>query len=329
MKPSSKRLHIAASVAAVVVLYFSPLTVAAQPTAKLHRIGVLGNQNNPPWNGLRQGLRELGYVEGRNITIEWRWSEGFTERLPALAVELVNEDVDVIVASGTQAVRAAKQATSKIPIVMTTGAYPDKLGLVESLSRPGGNVSGLSNFGGELMAKKVQLLKEFSPKVARLAVLFNPHSPVEFFGMADVQTAAQAANIELLMVDVRSPGDFPAAFAALSAHRPDALLVFGNPVNFKGRQLITDFALRNRLPGIYEERLFVEAGGLISYAPNSTEMFRRAATYVDKILKGTKPADLPVELPAKFELVINRKTAQTLGLTIPPPLLLRADQIID
>jgi putative ABC transport system substrate-binding protein len=179
------------------------------------------------------------------------------------------------------------------------------------------------------MAKKLDLLKEFVPKVSRVAVIFNPASPVEPLGLRELQTAAQAAQLEIVPVEVRNPDDFPAAFTALSALRPDALLAFGNPVNFKGRQLIADFALRHRLPSIYEGTLFVEAGGLISYAPSFFEMFRRSATYVDKILKGTKPADLPVELPTKFELVINHRTAQALDLAIPPGLRLRADQIID
>jgi putative ABC transport system substrate-binding protein len=329
MEPTSRRLYFTATVAAFTILLVPPFTVLAQRAAKVYRIGVLGNQDNPPWNGFRQGLRELGYVEGRNLIIEWRWSDGFTERMPALATELVNQHVDVIVASGTQAVRAAMQATNAIPIVMTTGSYPDKLGLVDSLARPGGNVSGLSNLGPELLGKTLELLREFAPKVRRLAVLFNPASPVELIVTRELQDAARAANIEILPVEVRSPDDFPAALEALSAPRPDALLALGNPANFKGRHLIADFALRNRLPSIYQEKLFVEAGGLISYAPSFFEMFWRAATYVDKILKGAKPADLPIELPTKFELVINRKTAQALGLTIPPALLLRADQIIE
>ena len=329
MKPTSERRHFAATVTAVAVLVASPLTALAQPAAKVYRIGVLGGENTSPWNGLRQGLREHGYVEGRNVAIEWRWSEGFAERFPALATELVNLRVDVIVAAGTQAIQAAKQATSAIPIVMGTGSYPDKLGFVESLARPGGNVTGLSNLAPELMAKKLDLLKEFVPKVSRVAVIFNPASPVEPLGLRELQTAAQAAQLEIVPVEVRNPDDFPAAFTALSALRPDALLAFGNPVNFKGRQLIADFALRHRLPSIYEGTLFVEAGGLISYAPSFFEMFRRSATYVDKILKGTKPADLPVELPTKFELVINHRTAQALDLAIPPGLRLRADQIID
>jgi putative ABC transport system substrate-binding protein len=301
----------------------------AQPPGKIHRVGVLGNENNPPWEGFRQGLRELGYVDGQNVTIEWRWSEGKPDRFPGLATEVVALKPDVIVASGTQATRAAKRATSAIPIVMTTSSYPDKIGLVDSLSRPGGNVTGLSNVGPELSGKKLELLKEIAPKASRVAVLFNPASEVEPLAVRELSAAAAAVGVEIQSVEVRSPDDFSAAFAALSPSRVHALLALGNPINFRGRQLIADFALKNRLPSIYDERLFVEAGGLMSYAPSFTDSFRRAATYVDKILKGAKPADLPVEQPTKFELVINVKTAKILGLTIPPSLLLRADQLVE
>jgi putative ABC transport system substrate-binding protein len=305
------------------------LVGSAQPAAKVYRIGVLGNENTPPWEGFRQGLRDLGYVDGRNVTMEWRWSEGRTDRLPALAIELVGLRVDVIVASGTQAVRAAKQATGTIPIVMTVSSYPDKIGLVESLARPGGNVTGLSNIAPELSGKRVELLKEIAPRVSRVAVLWNPASPVEPLGFRELLAAAPAAGVEIVSVEVRTPDDYPAAFAAVASSRAHALLAHGNPVNFKNRQLIADFALRSRLPSIYEERLFVEAGGLMSYAPSFTDLFRRAATYVDKILKGAKPADLPVEQPTKFELVINLRTAKALGFTIPPLVLFRADQVIE
>lgn len=310
-------------------LLATPVLANAQSGPKGYRIGVLGNENTPPWEGLRQGLRDLGYVDGRNVTMEWRWSEGNTSRLPALAMELVALRPDVIVASGTQAVRAAMRATSAIPIVMTVSSYPDKLGLVQSLARPGGNVTGLSNLGPELSAKKLELLREIAPKVSRVAVLWNPDSPVESLAFRELVTAAAAVGVEIQSVEVRSPDDFSAAFAAVASSRVHALVAVGNPVNFKGRQLIADFALRNRLPSIYDERLFVDAGGLLSYAPSFTDLFRRAATYVDKIVKGAKPADLPVEQPTKFELVINVKTATVLGLKIPLSLLVRADQLLE
>jgi len=309
-------------------LLATPLAADAQQAMKVYRIGVLGNENNPPWDGFRRGLRDLGYVDGRNLSMEWRWSEGKPDRFPALAMELVALRPDVIVASGTQAVRAAMEATSAIPIVMTTSSYPERIGLVKSLSRPGGNVTGLSNVGPELSGKKLELLKEIAPKVSRVAVLWNPASTVEPLALQELLTAAPAVGVEIQSVEVRSPDDFSAAFAAVSSSRVHAMLALGNPINFKGRQLIADFALRNRLPSIYDERLFVDAGGLMSYAPSFTDSFRRAATYVDKILKGAKPADLPVEQPTKFELVINARTAKILGLTIPQSVLLRADEII-
>ena len=309
-------------------LLASPFTTFAQQPTKLPRIGILGNEDTQPWQGFRQGLRDFGYVDGRNVTIESRWSEGKTERLPALAIELVQLKVDVIVASSTQAVRAAKQATSTIPIVMAVSSYPDKIGLVESLARPGANVTGLSNVASEVGGKRLQLLREIAPKVSRVAVLWNPASPVEPLGYREMQAAAAAAGVEIQSIEVRTPDDYSAAFASVTGNRADALYAFGNPVNFKNRQLIADFASKSRLPSIYEERLFVESGGLLSYAPSFTDLFRRASTYVDKILKGAKPADLPVEQPTKFELVINLKTAKVLGLTIPPSLLLRADDVI-
>jgi putative ABC transport system substrate-binding protein len=310
-------------------LLVAPLAAEGQPAGKVWRVGILGNENSAPWEAFRRGLRDLGYVGGRNLTMESRWSEGRTERLPALAIELVQLRVDVIVASGTQAVRAAKQATSTIPIVMAVSAHPDKIGLVESLARPGGNVTGLDNVGPDLKGKQLQLLKEVAPKVSRVAVLWNPANLVETFGFKEMVAAAAVIGVEIQSIDVRTPDDYLAAFATVTASRADALYAFGNPVNFKNRQLIADFALKSRLPSIYEERLFVESGGLMSYAPSFTDLFRRAATYVDKILKGAKPADLPVEQPTKYELLINLKTAKALGLTIPPSLLLRADQVIE
>jgi putative tryptophan/tyrosine transport system substrate-binding protein len=302
---------------------------AAQPAAKTHRIGVLGNENTPPWEGLRQGLRELGYLEGRNVAMDWRWSGGNPERLPVLAKELVALGPDVIVASGTQAIRAAKEATTTIPIVMAVSAYPERLGLVASLARPGGNVTGLTNVAPELYAKKLELLKEIAPNVARVALIWNPESPIEKVTLKELQATARTVGISIHPVEVRRPEDFPAAFAALAPVRVDALLANGNPVNFRGRALIAEFALRSGLPSVFEERLFVEAGGLVSYAPSFVDLFRRSATYVDRILKGAKPADLPVEQPTQFELVVNLKTAQALGLAISPTLRMRADQLLE
>jgi len=209
-----------------------------------------------------------------------------------------------------------------------TATRPAAQRRTESLARPGGNVTGLSNVGPELQGKLLELLKEIAPRVSRVAVLWNPASPVESLGFPETLAGAAVAGVEIQSVEVRTPDDHPAAFATVTASRADALMAFGNPVNFKNRQLIADFALKSRLPSIYQERLFVAAGGLLSYAPSFTDLFRRAATYVDKILKGGKPADLPVEQPIKFELVINLKTAKALGLTIPQTVLLRADEVI-
>jgi putative tryptophan/tyrosine transport system substrate-binding protein len=329
MGSTEGRRYFGKAVAVAALALATRSTALAQAANKVHRIGVLGHNESPTWDGLRAGLRELGYVEGRNIAIVYRWSDGFTERLPSLAIDLVKQRVDLIVASGTEATRAAMQATSTIPIVMPTGSYPDKLGLVASLARPGGNVTGLSNVGPELRAKTIELLKELAPRVSRLAVIHNPSSPVEAFVLPELKAVAQAAGVEVLPVEVRTPDELPAALSALLDRVPDALYALGNPANFKSRQLIADFALERRLPSVFQERMFVQAGGLLSYAPSYPEMFRRAATYVDKILNGAKPADLPVEKPTRYELVINRRTAQALGLTIPPSLSLRADQIIE
>jgi len=295
----------------------SSYAALAQQSTKLYRIGVLGGNDGAPWQAFARGLRELGYVEGRNITVEWRFSEGRTDRFSALAEELVQSKMDIIVAGGTQAVRAAKDATDTIPIVMAVSAYPDKIGLVESLARPGGNVTGLSNVSPELMGKRFQLLREIAPKVSRVVVIWNPASPVEPNGFRETLAAAPIAGVVVQSVEVRTPEDYTAAFASMTESRVDALFPFGNPVNFKYLQPIVDFALKNRLPSLYDERLFVESGGLLSYGPNFIDLFRRSATYVDKILKGAKPGDLPVEQPIKIELLINLKTAKALGLMIP------------
>ena len=272
-------------------------------------------------------MHDLGYVDGRNVTMEWRWLEGKTERLPAYALELVQLKVDIIVTSSTQTTRAAKEATRSIPIVMAISAYPDKIGLVESLARPGGNVTGLSNVAPELQGKRLQLLKEIAPKVSRVAVLWNPASPVEPLGFQGVLAVAAVAGVAIQSIEVRTPDDYPAAFATVNSSHADALHAFGNPINYYNRQLIADFALKSRLPGMYEERRMVESGGLFSYAASYIDLCRRAGTYVDKILKGAKPADLPVEQPTNFELVINVNTAKALGLTIPQSLLLQAELI--
>ena len=306
-----------------------PPCADAQPAARVFRIGTLGNENTPSWEGLRKGLRDLGYVEGRNITVEARWSDGSPDRLPALARELAALKPDVIVASSTQAIRAAKDATTTIPVVMVLASFPDKVGLIESLARPGGNVTGLSTLGPQLMAKRVELLREIIPKASRVAVLFDPANPVESLAMRELVTAAEALGVKVQAFAARTPEEVITSLAAAASSGADALWAFGNPANFKGRQLIGDAAGKNRLPSMFDEGTFVDAGGLVSYGPSYYDQFRRAAAYVDKIFKGAKPAELPVEQPIKFELSLNQKTARTLGLTIPPSVLLRADRVIE
>jgi putative tryptophan/tyrosine transport system substrate-binding protein len=309
-------------------LLAAPFTAFAQQPAKVPRIGVLGNAQGPAYDGFSRGLRELGYIDGRNITLEWRWAEGKTDRFHDFAIEFVQMRVDVIVATGGQATQAAKQATSSTPIVMTSSVYPDKVGLVESLAHPGGNVTGLTNMAPDLWGKRLQLLKEIAPKISRVAVLWNPANTIEPLSFRELLTAAAAVGLDIQSVNVRTPDDHAAAFAAMEANRPDALLAYVNPVNSRNKQLIADFALKNRVPSICDERSFVDAGMLLSYGPSFIEAFRQAATYVDKILKGAKAGDLPIQQPTKFELVINLKTAKALGLTIPQSLLSRADEII-
>jgi putative ABC transport system substrate-binding protein len=306
----------------------APFAAIAQPSARLPRIGILANYEGPPWDGFRSGLRELGYVEGRTLLIEWRWADGRADRYPALASELVQAKVDLIVTSGTPAALAAKQATASIPIVMTISAFPEKVGLVESLAHPGGNITGLSHASPEVSGKRLQLLKQLAPKTVRIVVLGDAASTIDVLAFRESQAAAAALGIELQRVDARMPDDHAAAFAAVTASRADAMYVIGNPANFKNRQAIADFALRSRLPSSYEERAFALAGGLLSYAASYPDLYFRAATYVDKILKGAKPGELPIQHPTKLELVINQKTAAALGLTIPPPLLLQADEVI-
>lgn len=323
-----ERRRVVHGVALGAVLLVAPWVGSQQPN-KVYRIGVLGNQKGPPWEAFVQGLRDLGYVDGRNIAIEWRWSEGFPERHRALAEQLVRLKPDVIVAGGSQATRAAMQLTSTIPIVMATVSYPDRQGLVKSLSRPGGNVTGLSNLGPELHGKLLELLREVVPRAARMAVLWNPENLVEQLSLQELRGAAAAAGVTIESAEARSPEDFTAAFTLIASSGVDALLALANPVNLARRQLITDFALSHRLPGIYQEKLFIQAGGLISYGPSFNDLLRRAAIYVDRILKGAKPAELPVEQPTRFELGVNLKTAKALGLTIPHSVLLRADHVIE
>ena len=305
----------------------APLAAEGQPMAKVPRIGILrlGSPPDPFVDAFRQGLRELGYVEGQNVHLEYRWAEGRDARLPALAADLVRLKVDVIVAGGTQA-QAAKQHTTTIPIVMPIAADPVRSGLVAGLARPGGNVTGLSFQSEGLPGKWLELVTEALPGVSRVALLWHPASEVGQVKVADV--AARSLNVRLQPLRVERVDDLSSAFGAAQKDRAEALVALASPLLGAHRARIVDLAAKHRLPAMYAERGFVDAGGLMSYGPNPEDLFRRAATYVDKILKGAKPADLPVEQPTKFEFVVNLRTAKALGLTIPPSVLARADELI-
>jgi len=314
-------------------LLAAPFTAVAQPSAKVYRMGWLAGtastQEKIEMEALRAGLRELGYVEGKNIVIEYRWAEAKYDRLPELAAELVSLRVDVIVTGGTAATQAAMQATTTIPIVMTATGDPLRTGLVASLARPGGNVTGVTQLGAEIAGKRLQILIDTVPNVSRVAFLQNQANASHKPYFHDLQVAARGLGLTLQSVDVQEPGEFEKVFAAMMRERPNALLVTGDFVHRLRKAWIIDFAAKKRLPAMYQLKEYVEAGGLMSYGTSVRDNYRRAATYVDKILKGAKPADLPIEQPTAFELVINLKTAKALGLTIPPSLLARADQVIE
>jgi putative ABC transport system substrate-binding protein len=311
-------------------LILAPLVTEAQQAAKIARIGYLAGGSSPVEKAFLQGLRDFGYVEGRNVVIEYRSAEGKSERLPALAAELVALKVDVIVAPSTVAALAAKQATRTLPIVSV--AIPVTDGLVTSLARPGGNVTGLAFFSPELVGKCLEQLKQAVPAVSRVAALWQPGGQGERTekGMLQgAEVAGRALGVRIQFVEARGPADFDRAFSEMTRARADALTVLPFNMFFNERTRLVDLAAKNRLPAVYPWREFVDVGGLMSYGLNVADLFRRAATYVDKILKGAKPVDLPVEQPTKFELVINLKTAKALGLTIPQSVLLRADQVIE
>jgi ABC-type uncharacterized transport system substrate-binding protein len=316
-------------------LLAAPLAAEAQQAAKVARIGYLaGSLAATPHlpEAFRQGLRDLGYVEGRNLVIEYRDAEGKYERLPALAAELVALKVDVIVAGGAPQALAAKQATRTIPIVFASSPDPVESGLVTSLARPGGNVTGLSFLAPELVGKRLEQLTQAVPGVNRVAVLWQPGGWGERTDkdmLKATEVAARALGVLLQFVEARGPADFDRAFSDMTRARAGALTVLGSVMFFGERRRLVDLAAKNRLPAVYPSREYVDARGLMAYGANFADLFRRAATYVDRILKGAKPGDLPVEQPTKYELVINLKTAKALGLTIPPSLLQRANQVID
>jgi putative ABC transport system substrate-binding protein len=314
-------------------LLAAPLAAEAQAPAKVSRIGFLSGQSPTDLarqlEAFRQGLRELGYVEGRNIAIEYRFAEGQPERLPALAAELVRLKVDIIVTSGTPAPLAAKQATTTIPIVFAVSNDAVAEDVVSSLARPGGNITGLTSIATEVVGKQLELLKEIAPKVSRVAVLRNPRNKGHPLTLRQAEGAAQVLGLQLHIMQAGSPAEIDAAFAAMRSERAGGILVLRDPLFLGQRTQIAALAAKSRLPAAYGFREAAEAGGLIAYGASVPFMYRSAATYVDKILRGAKPVDLPVEQPTKFELVINLKTAKALGLTIPPSLLQRADQVIE
>ena len=308
------------------VLFALCFPAEAQQATKVPRIGFLITAPSlARVEAFQQGLRELGWVEGKSIAVEYRYAEGNFDQA---AAELVRLGIDVIVAGGPTATRSAKQATTKIPIVMANVSDPVALGFVGSLSRPGGNVTGFSTGSTELSGKRLELLKEAIPKVSRIGILWNPTNPGSAANLKETEIAASSLGLKPQLLEIRGPEEFNSAFSASVKGRAQALIILGNPIAFSYRKRIVELAAKSRLPAMYYSRDFTEVGGLMSNAPNIPEQFRRVATYVDKILKGVKPAELPVEQPTKFEFVINLKTAKQIGLTIPPTALARADKVI-
>jgi len=308
------------------------LAAQAQQTDNVYRIGFLGNSTAALEANLvgpfREGLRDLGYVEGRNVLIEYRWAEGKYDRFPALIGELLALKVAVIVTAGTPATLAVKKATTSVPVVMTAVGDPVGTGIVPSLSHPGGNITGLTAISTEIDAKRLELLREVVPSASYIAVLWNASSPLQVLAEKQVQAAAQVLRMRVLSLGVKTEEEIKSALAVMTRERPDALLVLADRLLLHHRALIMDFATRHRLPGVHAYRELVEAGGLMSFGPSYADMHKRAAYFVDRILKGAKPGDLPVERPRTFELVINLKVAKALGLTIPQSVLLRATEII-
>jgi putative ABC transport system substrate-binding protein len=315
------------------VFLFTGLTAEAQqPTGKGPRIGVLAALSfadiGDRIQAFQRGLRDLGYIDGENVIVEYRYADRKFDRLPDLADDLVRLKVNVIVTGGPTATRPAKQKTLTIPVVMAQDTDPVGNGFVASLSRPGGNITGLSNYAPDLSGKHLELLKEILPKISRVSVLGNSTEPGNAQALKEIELAAAAFKIKLQYIDIRSPGDIESALPSAIKSRADALLVLTSPVATAQRALIAELAAKNRIPALYQVRESVEAGGLISYGVRISDLWYRAATYVDKILKGSKPAYLPVEQPIKFDLVINLKAAKQIGLTIPPNVLARADRVI-
>jgi len=310
-----------------------PLAARAQQPAKIPRIGFLGNSTATMEANLigplRDGLRELGYEEGRNVIIEFRWADGKYDQFTALVAELLAAKVDVIITAGTPATLAIKKATSTVPLVFIAVGDPVGTGVVPNLGRPGGNITGLSSIAPDLEGKRLELLREVVPKLSHVAFFLNPANAFHTASMRQARVAAQSLGIKLQPMEVNKSEQLDGAFASIVKEKPDALLILADRVFLHNRKRMMEFAIQQRLPSVNAYRELVEAGGLISYGPSYEDMHRRAAVYVDKILKGTKPADLPIEQPTKFTLLINLKTAKTLGLTVPPTLVARADELIE
>ena len=311
----------------------APRAAEAQPAGKVFRVGFLGNSTATLEANLvgpfRAGLRDLGYVEGQNVRIEYRWAEGKYERFPALIAELAALKIDVLVTAGTPAALAVKKAATTFPLVMVAVGDPVATGLVADLGRPGGNMTGLSSIAPDLEGKRLELLREVTPRLSQVAVLWNPANSFHVGSLKETRAAAQVLGIKVLALAVRTAEQFADAFAAIERERPAGLVVLADRLFLHHRARIADFTLHHRLPGVYTHREMVDAGGLMSFGPNYADLHRRAATYVDRILKGARPADLPVEQPSTFELIVNLKTARALGLTIPPAVLVRAAQVIE
>jgi len=312
-----------------------PLTSTAQSKARVWRVGFLSARARPAsiaadyYGAFPHRLNELGYVEGRNLSIEWRFAAGDYGRLPRMATELVQANVDVMMALGPPAVEAARKATTTIPIVIVVSIDPAAAGFVKSLARPGGNITGLSNLAGDISPKHLELLHAIAPKVARVAVLTNPGNTAHAAMLKSVESAAQSLSVKIFTVKAQTPAEIESAFAFMVRERAGAVMVFLDPLFIQQERQIASLATQNRLPSIFANREYAEAGGLMSYGQDQTDIYRRAATYVDKIFKGAKPADLPVEQPMTFDMIINRQTAKALGLTIPPDIMVQATRVIE
>jgi putative ABC transport system substrate-binding protein len=314
-------------------LLAAPRAARAQAPGKLSRVGFLAPASESAARQLldsfRRGLRDAGFTEGEALHFVYRWSENRDERFPALAAELVSQKVDVIVAVTVPAIRAVQQATSTIPVVMVLSSDPVRMGLVASLAHPGGNTTGMASLNQEVAVKRLEILKEIVPPLGRVAVLWNPVNPAMQTEWEHLSAAARVLRVTLRSQEVRTPGDLDPAFSIIASERPDGLVVVGDPLTFILRARIVEFAAAHRLPAVYGTREFAQVGGLVSYGNDLADLFQRAGGYVARLLRGARPADLPVEQPAKFELVVNLRTARTLALSLPPSILARADEVVE